>query len=480
MKQVRIFILGLVLMLAFQPVAIAADAEVLTEAVQESTMLLQLKQKKAQAEYRFYLLQNNVQKATEGLEEIRIVIKNLEATIAGLDDQIADTTKKITSVKSQMERKKMELKALEQEVLTLELQLEDQKALVSELMTLLYVKRGVYFDGSEINTVKVLASPNSVSETLQSLTYLDMIEDANQSEVDKMTAMSGDLSVKWLEIRQKKQDLDTLDEKLSADLLRLNEEKAAQEAVLDETRVEASIFEAMLSSADENEDELLREIEIYSRNVEQMEAKYAGTHILLSVDEKELITKIEQDMSVKFNSDVAADYLDLDWPVSPQPGLTALFNDESYVRAFGRQHYAIDIRVNHGNMIFAPADGVVSEIVFDSSSTRYGYVILQHRKGVSTLYGHVSEVAVSVGDYVQRGQTIGLSGGTPGTIGAGVQTTGPHLHFEVRQDGLRADPLLYLPLDELPAGELPEGYLDVMQAQLEDELKDIQEAMLTE
>ncbi len=454
------------------------NAEVLTQAVQESTILLQLKQKKAQAEYRYYLLKNNVQKAAEGLEEIQTVVDHLETVVANLDAQIADADKKVLSVKSQKERKKMELKDLEEEVLLLELQLEDQKAVVGELMTLLYVKRDIYFEDGEVNTVKVLASPQSVSETLQGLTYLDIIEEANQAEVEKMIALSDSLAAKWQDIHQKQKDLDKLDSQLAADLLQLGQEREAQVALLDETQLEASIFEAMITSSDENEAQLLKEIEIYEKNVELMEANLSSTQVLLTEEQQVLISKIELDMAEQFSATESANYLDIDWPVTPEPGLTAFFSDESYKNAFGVSHHALDIRANHGSLIYAPADGVVSDVVFNEESTRYAYILIQHRKGVSTLVGHVSDVAVSVGDYVQRGMVIGATGATPGSIGAGIRTTGPHLHFEVRLDGLPVDPLIYLPLDEVPSDSLPEEYIAIMQAQLEDELRDIQEQLL--
>ena len=81
---------------------------------------------------------------------------------------------------------------------------------------------------------------------------------------------------------------------------------------------------------------------------------------------------------------------------------------------------------------------------------------------------------VKVGDFVKRSDVIGLSGATPHTIGAGFRTTGPHLHFEVWQDGARVDPLKYLPLDQAPMDSLPEQYLNQLKITLEDQIKEIQ------
>jgi murein DD-endopeptidase MepM/ murein hydrolase activator NlpD len=456
-----------------------ADAGLITEAVQQSRLLLKLKQTLAQLQYRYILLSTNVESAVENLESIDETVFHLQATLTQIDFHIEDTNDKILSVKSQIERKKMELTDLETEAQILELQLEDQKAVVSDLMLLLYVKRDVYFEEDGVNAVKVLASPDSISETLQDLTYLDLIEIEQQNHFDKMVDLSDALANKWQKIREKREELDTLDEQLAAELLRYETEKGHHEEILEEMLAEKSILEAMLVAADEREEDLVAEIRIYKKNVADMERELTETRSQLSLGEQELIAQIENDMLESWSPELISDEVEFDWPVPVGAGITAYFHDEGYINVFGVDHYAVDIRANQGSSVYSPADGVVYNVVYEEGSTRYAYVMIAHRMGLMTLVGHVSEVNVYSGQYVKQGDLIAKSGGMPSTTGSGYRTTGPHVHMELWKDGVRVDPLSagYFPLDEIPAKYLPEEYIFELEAQLEDELRHIQEAL---
>jgi len=100
-------------------------------------------------------------------------------------------------------------------------------------------------------------------------------------------------------------------------------------------------------------------------------------------------------------------------------------------------HTGIDLVEPFGSPVYAADDGVVALV--GSSSSGYGrYVVIAHSGGLDTLYGHLSTTLVKVGQLVNQGQTVGLEGSTG-------NSTGPHLHFELRIKQQPIDPTPYLP-----------------------------------
>lgn len=99
-------------------------------------------------------------------------------------------------------------------------------------------------------------------------------------------------------------------------------------------------------------------------------------------------------------------------------------------------HSGVDIANQIGTIIYAAESGTVVQAGYDNSG--YGNLVrIDHGDGSMTYYAHCDEIFVSVGDFVERGQSIS-------TIGMTGTTTGPHVHFEVRFDGEAYDPLEYL------------------------------------
>jgi len=121
--------------------------------------------------------------------------------------------------------------------------------------------------------------------------------------------------------------------------------------------------------------------------------------------------------------------LAFDWPLSGP--ITSCFGQRN-----SRPHEGIDVSVPGGTPVYAAESG---KVIYSGRLGGYGeLVVLKHAGPYSSIYAHLSDREVDVGEFVEKGSDIGESGSTG-------NATGPHLHFEIRRAQRPTDPLLYLP-----------------------------------
>jgi murein DD-endopeptidase MepM/ murein hydrolase activator NlpD len=128
---------------------------------------------------------------------------------------------------------------------------------------------------------------------------------------------------------------------------------------------------------------------------------------------------------------------ELTWPLTGAMKVTSPYGERMHP-IIGEEafHRGVDLRAPYGSPILAPADGVV---LYIGRKTAYGnMVVVLHGGGIATVYGHLWKFAVQPYERVQKGQLLGYTGNTG-------FSSGPHLHFEVRQDGEPTNPLEWLP-----------------------------------
>jgi murein DD-endopeptidase MepM/ murein hydrolase activator NlpD len=135
----------------------------------------------------------------------------------------------------------------------------------------------------------------------------------------------------------------------------------------------------------------------------------------------------------------------------PTDGMFMLPVEGQHTSGFGMRLHPIDHeeRLHSGMDIAAPAGtpiqaAAAGQVVFSGTQAGYGnVVVIQHEEGYSTLYAHTTANLVSVGTTVSQGQPIA-------TVGSTGRSTGPHLHFEVRKDGKRLDPVQFFAAGNTP------------------------------
>ncbi|NQV12814.1 MAG: peptidoglycan DD-metalloendopeptidase family protein [Parcubacteria group bacterium] len=342
--------------------------------------------------------------------------QSLNNQISILDGEIEKTETKIQETELKIDTTKKEITVKQAEIKQKEAEINKQKEVLAEFIRIMYQQ-------DQKTTVEMMFSNRSFSDYLNEMQNTETLENKGQEVLEVVKQLKQDLAWQKQVLEAKRDSLQGLSDKLDISKSNLDEEKENKQQILGETQAQEDKYQALLEKARKEQENINVEIRDLEREIRK---QLANRH----EESDNQWDKIKGDGT-------------LSWPVNPYKGISAYFMDPSYASYFGVNHYAIDLPTPQGTPMYAPADGYV--VRYRDAGYGYSYILLMHANDLSTVYGHTSASFVSAGQYVTEGQVIGLSGGTPGTKGAGLMTTGAHLHLEVRVNGVPVDPLRYLP-----------------------------------
>lgn len=360
-------------------------------------------------------LKDKAKSYEEAIKEKLMEINSLEDQISVFNNKIAKkeldikiTEEEIEQAKNEIEKKSLEIDIKKNEI-------EKYKEKIADFIRLIY-------KNDQRSYLEVLVINDSFSEFFNYLSFTKDIEYRLKDVLDEIIILKEKLEEDKDLIEREKQNLEKLDKKLKKEKETLEEEKSAKAEILEATRYSEKIFQRLLERAKQDQID-------------------ANSDILQLEKEKRKL--LEEQKRNRLNQ-VLDNSSKLSWPVDPSRGITAYFHDPTYPFRYLFEHPGIDIRAAQGTPIYAPASGYIARV--RDNGYGYSYLMIIHDDGISTVYGHVSKFLVKEDEFVVRGQEVARVGGKPGTIGAGRLTTGAHLHFEVRLNGIPIDPLSgYMP-----------------------------------
>ena len=225
----------------------------------------------------------------------------------------------------------------------------------------------------------------------------------------------------------------------------LNEEKEILEKKEEELKLEQDELKKATDELEESKGSLSKKIEAANANIEdisKLEAEYAADVAQSQKKAKEMESEISAvyaaiaNLSTSENSEYVGG--EMKWPL---PNYSTI--SSSYGWRFNGNNFHTGIDITGGgcmgaDIVAANTGTVVKANTVYTQGSGYGmFIIIDHGGGKSTLYGHCSQLLVSEGQTVSRGQVIAKVGSTG-------WSTGPHLHFEVRENGNHVNPLPYL------------------------------------
>ena len=367
-------------------------------------------------------LGSNLADAIAAQQQLRQSLQDNALQQQDLQGKIADVTAKIAALEAQIAEAQRREAALARRITA-------ERAQLRQLARAAYVSPG--------SVLVVLAESESLSDLLTRISDLNV---AGSRAADIKSTLNVDLMALQAE-RQHEQDVRAEQVKLRAQLdsqlvqlraLQVQQEKAVADLQdkIDETRYElwrlntqsTQLAQAVTDMLQQQQDAII---------AAAMQTVWTQLQLWLqSNNVGQIPTSAGHSTKYRFI-----------WPES-NAQITQGFGPTTYwfeppYGGYAHFHTGIDMVEPFGSPVFAADDGVVALV--GSSSSGYGhYVVIAHSGGLDTLYGHLSTALVKVGQVVTQGTPIGLEGSTG-------NSTGPHLHFELRISQRPVDPTPYLP-----------------------------------
>ncbi len=436
----------------------------LQERQRRAVMFLnQIKQEIDRSEEQLLVINDDLVDTEAKLVTTRMKIDSLEAQINNINRRINNTESQIVNVQEQIEMKKTEIEQLEYEIEQKKVEISFQKQMFLKYLEVIYRKQSDFNNISEeniqINTLKLLFGDQKAGDILTSLHYSEVFENEGRKMLNKLVILVEEQETQQQILLVKQRTLQLLLKQLAQDKKDLEMQKRAKGSLLKQTEGQEQIYQELLEETRKQQEQVALEIQTLKENLDfiRKRMKILGSEFDPK-DYQGLIELAGQSSIYKYlNDDAIKAGFEPIWPVSPSRGVSAYYLEASYQRTFGFPHNAIDIRAYQDTPIKSAEDGIVYKA--QDNGYGYSYIIVAHKGGYMTVYGHIYNILVRPGQIVKAGDIIGKSGGMPGTKGAGVYTTGPHLHFEIIKDGRHVDPMLFMNLTYLDFEAIPDKYL---------------------
>ena len=345
-------------------------------------------------EEQLYDLQEKAAQQQEITNEAQARVDNLSEKLRVLQEEVDAATSEYNDVKGRLDKVQSDIYD------NTELLNKTEKELKAKNKKLAKRVRDIYING-QISYVDVLFGAKDFSDFL---TRMDILKRIIKHDYDLIMKVKADREIVMntkAKLEKDKADVELLVADAEIKQKNMLDKKQAQQVLLDKAE--------------------------YDRDVSQQ----AYEEIMAASEE---ITRMIQRSQMVGGSYVASGSGAMIWPLNGP--ITSEFGWRTHP-IFGTQRYhsGLDIGGDYGLPIVAAASGTVIHAGWISG---YGYtVIIDHGGGITTLYGHNESLLVGEGESVSQGQTIAMCGSTG-------NSTGPHCHFEVRENGEPVSPYSYL------------------------------------
>ena len=363
--------------------------------------LADIKDQKKDAEKRLAAIRNDLSKAKEQMELIQ--------------SQVVLTESQINASQQLLDQYDGDIAAKEAEIAELEVQEQEQ-------LEEFYRQTRWMEETGSVSYLSILFQASSFSELLDYADLITNIMEYSNRIIDRLENTQRQIGEARDAVQTARNEEAAVKEELEGQKAELEAKRAEQDKLL--KQIAASESEAAEKA------KLLAESEArINKELKDAERKYA-----------EQLAELERQRQEQ-NNNINITSGNWYWPLPGRYKISSLFGSRiDPINGRRDNHTGTDIPAPSGTPIYAAQDGVVTTVNRNKNSSSYGYYcIISHGNGYATLYAHQCQVPpVTEGQTVNKGQVIGYVGTTG-------RSTGNHLHFELRVNGVRGDVLRLYP-----------------------------------
>lgn len=342
-----------------------------------------------------------IKKSRDEKNSLQREINNLDEELLAASRKLIANNNKLASVRKKLEENKKELEEAK-------IKLKNQYAAYKKRIKFIY-------ENGKFAYLKIILQADNFHDFLKRAEYVNYIIKYDAGLLEKLKENELFIEKKIKDIEIEEEQIKNCIEKEKKYKENLEIKVKAKENFINRINSNLEQYEQKLKTLDAADREITSLIKKAQKEQEEA-ARY----------------KKNKNQSTKFNYTGGK----LGWPVPGRSTISSGYGSRtSPIKGKGEFHTGLDIPAPTGTKIYAAESG---KVIKSGSINGYGYtVIIDHGNGLSTLYGHNSQLKVKVGQKVNRGDVIALAGSTG-------WSTGPHCHFEVRINGKHTNPWSYL------------------------------------
>ena len=373
--------------------------------------------------------------------EIQKQSDELEKSIAENKDQTKTLVSQKAEIDQEMEMSRQKIENLNEQIQQLNLliaekqtELEASVAKEEALQKQYKARLRSMEETGSVSYWSILFRASSFSDLLDRVDMIREIAESDQLMLKQLSAATQAVETERADLEQQKQDLQQTETDLAAEQAELETKRAKADTLITQMQVEYASLSDEFLAAEADEAAVREQIKKTETDYFNALAKEQAAAAAAAA----AANKASNSNNSSASSSGGASSGGFAFPLAYSTGVTCAYGPRVHpINGNKSFHYGVDLAAGMNTEIYATKSGTVTGATYGEANGYY--VTINHGDGYSSIYAHMTNYVVSVGDSVKQGQLIGYVGTTG-------WSTGPHLHFEILYNGSNVNPMNYISL----------------------------------